>query len=142
MSKTHARQGKEKEKEIERKTEKPEVKHPQFVRSMGRCIIASSSTLNLTRISRLPTSILSSGLTRFLFSNGLSSNPQSLKHEFDRTLLPALSCRRGLCTKAVLSNVSEEKQYFKVAADSTGPVPSDRLLEVIEIAAKTGAQVS
>ncbi|XP_057812110.1 phosphatase IMPL1, chloroplastic [Salvia miltiorrhiza] len=108
---------------------------------MGRCIIASSSTLNLTRLSRKPISILPSELPTFSFARSSTANPRPLKHEFYPTLPSAFSCRRGLCTKAVLSDVSEEKQYFKVGAESTGPIPSDRLLAVIEIAAKTGAQV-
>ncbi|KAL1538453.1 Phosphatase impl1, chloroplastic [Salvia divinorum] len=106
---------------------------------MERCIIASSSTLNLTRLSRKSISILPAKLPGFSFSWSSIANPRPLKHI--RTLPPASSCRRGLCTRAVVSDVSEEKQYFKVAAESTGPISSDRLLEVIEIAAKTGAQV-
>ncbi|KAG6398157.1 hypothetical protein SASPL_139612 [Salvia splendens] len=106
---------------------------------MERCIIASSSTLNLTRLSRKSISILPAKLPGFSFPWSSSANPRPLKHI--RTLPPAFSCRRRLSTRAVVSDVYEEKQYFKVAAESTGPVSSDRLLEVIEIAAKTGAQV-
>ncbi|KAH6756940.1 myo-inositol monophosphatase like 1 [Perilla frutescens var. hirtella] len=108
---------------------------------MGRCIIASSSTFTLSRFSRKPTSILPSEIPRFSFSRSLTANSRPLKHEFHRTLPPAFSCGRGLCARAVLSDVSEEKQYFKVGAESTGSIPSDRLLDVIETAAKTGAQV-
>lgn len=100
--------------------------------------MASSSTLNLSRFSRRPTSVLPSELPRFSFSRNLSANSRPLKHESYPTFAAAFSCRRGLCTKAVLS---EEKQYFKVGAESTGPIPADQLLDVIETAAKTGAQV-
>ncbi|XP_042025219.1 phosphatase IMPL1, chloroplastic-like isoform X2 [Salvia splendens] len=106
---------------------------------MERCIIASSSTLNLTRLSRKSNSILPAKLPGFSFPWSSSANSRPLKHI--RTLSPAFSCRRRLSTRAVVSDVYEEKQYFKVAAESTGPISSDRLLEVIEIAAKTGAQV-
>ncbi|XP_047960286.1 phosphatase IMPL1, chloroplastic isoform X2 [Salvia hispanica] len=106
---------------------------------MERCIIASSSTLNLTRLSRKSISILPAKLPGFSSPWSSSANPRPLKHI--RALPPAFSCRRRLSTRAVVSDVYEEKQYFKVAAESTGPVSSDRLLEVIEIAAKTGAQV-
>lgn len=54
----------------------------------------------------------------------------------------ASGSRKALSTKAVLSEVPNQNQYFKVGAESTGPVPSDQLLDVIESAAKTGAQVS
>lgn len=54
----------------------------------------------------------------------------------------ASGSRKALSTKAVLSEVPNQNQYFKVGAESTGPVPSDQLLDVIETAAKTGAQVS
>lgn len=108
---------------------------------MGRCIIASSSTLNLSRISCKPTSIFPSEPPTLSFTRSLNANSRPLKHEFYRTLPPAFSCRRGYCAKAVLSDVSEERQYFKVGAASTGSIPSGRLLDVIETAAKTGAQV-
>lgn len=98
--------------------------------------MASSSTLNLSRFSRRPTS---SELPRFSFSRSLSADSRPLKHESYPTFAAVFSCRRGLCSKAVLS---DEKKYFKVGAESTGPIPSDRLLDVIETAAKTGAQVS
>ena len=44
---------------------------------------------------------------------------------------------RNLCTKAVIS----QKHYPKVGALSTGPVPAAQLIQVVEAAAKTGAQV-
>ncbi|KAF3450035.1 hypothetical protein FNV43_RR06114 [Rhamnella rubrinervis] len=73
------------------------------------------------------------------------SNPSLLlsfstkfKHGFQR--IPYLSTKvttTTLCTKAVIS----EKQYTKMGAESTGPIPPSRLIQVVETAANTGAQV-
>lgn len=41
------------------------------------------------------------------------------------------------CTRVLLS----EKQYPKIGAQSTGPIPANQLIQVVETAAKTGAQV-
>lgn len=48
---------------------------------------------------------------------------------------------RTLCTKSALSEVPEKQQFFKIAADSTGPIPADQLIQAVESAAKAGAQV-
>ncbi|KAB1222123.1 Phosphatase IMPL1, chloroplastic [Morella rubra] len=48
---------------------------------------------------------------------------------------------RGLCTKAVLSEFPNQKQYPKIGAQSTGPIPPGQLIQVVESAAKTGAEV-
>ncbi|KAI8524723.1 hypothetical protein RHMOL_Rhmol13G0170800 [Rhododendron molle] len=47
------------------------------------------------------------------------------------------------CTKAVLSPEipNQKKNYSKVAAESTGPIPSNQLLLAVETAATTGAEV-
>ncbi|KAL9456553.1 hypothetical protein AB3S75_005727 [Citrus x aurantiifolia] len=44
---------------------------------------------------------------------------------------------RTFCTKAVLSEIP----YQKVGAKSTGPIPPSQLIQVVESAAKTGAEV-
>ncbi|TYI27112.1 hypothetical protein ES332_A05G156600v1 [Gossypium tomentosum] len=49
--------------------------------------------------------------------------------------------KRKLCTRALISEVSNQRQYPKVAAKSTGPIPPSQLIEVVETAAKTGAEV-
>lgn len=49
--------------------------------------------------------------------------------------------RRKLCTKAVLSEIPNQKQYPKMGAKSTGPIPPSHLIQVVETAAKTGAKV-
>ncbi|KAM4088204.1 hypothetical protein ACB094_07G053000 [Castanea mollissima] len=48
---------------------------------------------------------------------------------------------RKLCTKAVLSEIPNQKQYPKIGAQSTGPIPPSQLIQVVETAAKTGAEV-
>ncbi|KAG2688079.1 hypothetical protein I3760_09G077200 [Carya illinoinensis] len=48
---------------------------------------------------------------------------------------------RELCTKAVLSEIPNHKQYPKIGAQSTGTIPPSQLVEVVESAAKTGAEV-
>ncbi|KAG7962695.1 hypothetical protein I3843_09G077600 [Carya illinoinensis] len=48
---------------------------------------------------------------------------------------------RELCTKAVLSEIPNHKQYPKIGAQSTGTIPTSQLVEVVESAAKTGAEV-
>ncbi|KAH7569556.1 hypothetical protein JRO89_XS06G0185300 [Xanthoceras sorbifolium] len=45
---------------------------------------------------------------------------------------------RTVCTKAVLS---EQRQYPKMGAKSTGPIPPSQLIQVVETAATTGAEV-
>ncbi|KAE7995968.1 hypothetical protein FH972_000720 [Carpinus fangiana] len=49
--------------------------------------------------------------------------------------------RRKLCTEAVLSEIPNQKQYPKIGAQSTGSVPYSHLIQVVETAAKTGAEV-
>ena len=49
---------------------------------------------------------------------------------------------RRLCSKAsVFSEVSNQKQFFKVGAESTGPIPSGQLRQVVQAAAETGTKV-
>ena len=44
-------------------------------------------------------------------------------------------------TRAALSEISYRKQYPKVGAKSIGPIPPAQLIQVVENAAKTGAEV-
>lgn len=48
---------------------------------------------------------------------------------------------RKQCTRALISEISNQRQYPKVGAKSTGPIPPTQLIEVVETAAKTGAEV-
>ncbi|KAI3988561.1 hypothetical protein MKX01_011458 [Papaver californicum] len=53
----------------------------------------------------------------------------------------AITPRRSISIKSVLSEFPNEKSYSKIGAQSTGPIPSKQLLQVVELAAKTGAEV-
>ncbi|KAJ0975840.1 hypothetical protein J5N97_017805 [Dioscorea zingiberensis] len=56
--------------------------------------------------------------------------------------LPSLAGMLGRSrTRAALSEFPTEKQYPKVGAQSTGSIPAAELLQVVETAAKTGAEV-
>ncbi|KAL2935723.1 Phosphatase IMPL1 chloroplastic [Bienertia sinuspersici] len=109
---------------------------------MGRCLTCSS--LNPFKFHQLPTSIRTFNHQTQQLSAFFSylGNSKSLKDGiFGRVIslksTPSSSSRKSLCTKAVLS----ETQYPKVGAQSTGPIPGNQLLEVVEKAAKTGAEV-
>lgn len=41
----------------------------------------------------------------------------------------------------MLSEIPNQKQYPKIGAQSTGPIPPGQLIQVVETAAKTGAEV-
>ncbi|KAJ0975846.1 hypothetical protein J5N97_017811 [Dioscorea zingiberensis] len=59
-----------------------------------------------------------------------------------RRRLPSLAGMLGRSrTRAALSEFPTEKQYPKVGAQSTGSIPAAELLQVVETAAKTGAEV-
>ncbi|XP_044496837.1 phosphatase IMPL1, chloroplastic-like isoform X1 [Mangifera indica] len=48
---------------------------------------------------------------------------------------------RKVSTTAVLSETSYQKDYPKIGAKSTGPIPPSQLIQVVETAAKTGSEV-
>ena len=48
---------------------------------------------------------------------------------------------KTFCTKAVLSESPNPKRYPKMGSDSVGPIPPSQLIQVVEHAANTGAQV-
>ncbi|KAE8715356.1 Phosphatase IMPL1 [Hibiscus syriacus] len=48
---------------------------------------------------------------------------------------------RNLCIRASISEISNQRRYPKVGAKSTGPIPPSQLIEVVETAARTGAEV-
>ncbi|KAL3523001.1 hypothetical protein ACH5RR_015835 [Cinchona calisaya] len=73
----------------------------------------------------------SANLASFRSSKNGFCRPPSIK------AIPA----RTLSTKAVLSEVPNQKQFFKIGAGSTGTIPSKQLLQVVLTAAETGAQV-
>jgi myo-inositol-1(or 4)-monophosphatase len=64
-----------------------------------------------------------------------------IRHGFEGIRFLRAKPGRELCTKAVLSEIPNQKQYPKIGAQSTGPIPPSQLIQVVEIAAKTGAEV-
>ncbi|XP_077244531.1 myo-inositol monophosphatase like 1 [Tasmannia lanceolata] len=109
---------------------------------MGSSLI-SSTTMTL-RFSQIPKSflpILDQNLfpsLNFPRNNGLGIG--GTEHGV-RRVLSLTKPMRKFCTKAILSQFPNEKLYPKIGAESTGPIPANQLLEVVETAAKTGAEV-
>lgn len=109
---------------------------------MGRSLISSTSIP--LRFSQIPRSL-----------NPVSHHKLSPPFNFDRFASYRIGFRdlgvprnlsltlpmRRFCTKAVISEFPNEKRYSKIGADSPGPIPAKQLLEAVEIAAKTGAEV-
>ncbi|PRQ30008.1 putative inositol-phosphate phosphatase [Rosa chinensis] len=103
---------------------------------MGRSLVFSTNFA--LRFSQKPRSILPPSLP----SHSISLNSrQQLQHGSQRFGLSFSKPTRTLCTKAVLSEIPNQKQYVKVGAQSVGPIPASQLIEVVEKAAKTGAEV-
>ncbi|XP_051128987.1 phosphatase IMPL1, chloroplastic [Andrographis paniculata] len=61
----------------------------------------------------------------------------------EEVVFPALTFNKpfSTSTKAILSQHHHNATHVRVGAESTGPIPSDHLLRIIESAANTGAQV-
>ncbi|KAK1307878.1 hypothetical protein QJS10_CPA09g00909 [Acorus calamus] len=83
-----------------------------------------------------------------ILCNRYQSLPCSVKHfKLSRVLGRRLSYSAALgppnpATRAVISEAPTEKpQYPKIAAESTGPIPPAQLIQVVEAAAKSGAEV-
>ncbi|KAK9937130.1 hypothetical protein M0R45_013941 [Rubus argutus] len=103
---------------------------------MGRSLVFSTNIP--LRFSQTPRSILPPNLPSHYLS--LHSR-QQLQLGFQRFGLSIPKPTRPLCTKAVLSEIPNPKQYVKVGAQSIGHIPASQLVEVVEKAAKTGAEV-
>lgn len=114
---------------------------------MGRCLL--SSQLSPLLFSQIPS--ISISLAHSTSISCQKSQPQKKKRllllhgfgiytPFFNSSTPSSS---SSCTKAVLSPEipNQKKNYSKVAAESTGPIPSNQLLLVVETAATTGAEV-
>lgn len=114
---------------------------------MGRCLLPSQ--LTSLRFSQIPSISISLVHSRSISCK--KSQPQKKKRlllphgfgnntPFCNSFTPSSSSSRA---KAALSPEvpNQEKKYTKVAAESTGPVPSNQLLLVVETAATTGAEV-
>ncbi|CAN1150952.1 Phosphatase IMPL1, chloroplastic [Linum perenne] len=103
---------------------------------MGRSLL-SSTNISL-KFTHLPRSFSSSNRASQCLPFSFKNN----SHDgYPR--LPSFRAKptRNLCTKAVISEVPYQSQYPKMGASSTGPIPLNQLIQVVETAAKTGAEV-
>ncbi|XP_070051458.1 phosphatase IMPL1, chloroplastic isoform X3 [Nicotiana tomentosiformis] len=99
---------------------------------MGRCLLSS------TVIPPLRT-LLPSDPPKLAFPKNFSTHSAIFHYGVCTT---GAKTSGAFCTKATLSEVGNNKKvYSKIGADSTGSIPSNELLQVVEAAAKTGAQV-
>lgn len=105
---------------------------------MGKCMLYASVTP--FKFIQRPTSIpILRHPNAMSPSNSFSLSSPALNHSLIGFSSPVSF--KGFCTKAVLSEIPDKKKFFKVGADSTGPIPSAELLQVVESAARTGASV-
>ncbi|XP_052191162.1 phosphatase IMPL1, chloroplastic [Diospyros lotus] len=103
---------------------------------IGRCLLGSCSPTPLRLFCQIPRSVHPK------FSISPNCPFPRLPRGFEHGFFNAVPSRTAsLCTKAVSSEVSTQKQYPKVASESTGIVPASQLLQAVEAAAKTGAEV-
>ncbi|GAB2220311.1 hypothetical protein Droror1_Dr00007955 [Drosera rotundifolia] len=110
---------------------------------MGKCIISSPSTP--VRVCKIRTSIQSLNHEKPFISIPISNPPRThLENglQWWRRGVPfksnAMASKSlSFSTRAVLA----QTQWPRIGADSTGPIPGDQLIGVVERAAKTGAQV-
>lgn len=63
------------------------------------------------------------------------------RHGYQRIQFFNPKSSKKLCMRAALSDISNQKMFPKVGAQVTGPIPPAQLLQVVETAAKTGAEV-
>ncbi|GMP71424.1 hypothetical protein CsSME_00029835 [Camellia sinensis var. sinensis] len=109
---------------------------------MGRCLVSSTPTpLRFSQISRSISIFNRPKLTLPSSSFAIPHLRRGFRDGFCKTLSFNSMPTRTLCTKAVLSEIPNQKKYSKVASESTGPISSNQLLGVVETAAKTGAEV-
>lgn len=113
---------------------------------MERCLL--SSRLSPLRFSEIPRSFPLFSHPKLYLSHSSCRKFQTQKdllHGFGNSppFFNSVRSRTSLfCTETVLSpEIPSQKKYSKVAAESTGPIPSNQLLQVVETAAKTGAEV-
>ncbi|GKD41608.1 phosphatase IMPL1, chloroplastic [Tanacetum coccineum] len=93
-------------------------------------------------------------MTTFLLSSSISSTINRIPYTIKSHIVHPLN-NSSLCLKTRSSSSSSSschtrtktikavlsQQYSKIGAQTIGPIPSDQLLQSVEIAAKTGAQV-
>ncbi|KAK1439391.1 hypothetical protein QVD17_05209 [Tagetes erecta] len=111
----------------------------QTMASFMISISSSSSRIYSSTVNQIPSSLIHPLLN-------LTSKSQLHHHAYSCSKSTSLSlslCRRTTTTtNAVLSEKPYQNQkYTKVGAESIGPISSAQLLESVQFAAKTGAQV-
>ncbi|PWA89127.1 myo-inositol monophosphatase like 1 [Artemisia annua] len=99
---------------------------------MTTFLLSSSSLSTINR--RIPYSIKS-------YLHHPLNNTTTLSY-YSKTRLSSSSCHTTLkTTTAIKAVLSDQQQYSKVGAQTVGSVPSDQLLQGVQLAANTGAQV-
>ncbi|XP_011000209.1 PREDICTED: LOW QUALITY PROTEIN: phosphatase IMPL1, chloroplastic [Populus euphratica] len=99
---------------------------------MSRSVVFSTNIP--LKFSQKPRSFSLLNHSKTLVPQRFSENSQCGLQRFQ---LLSMKLARNVCIKAALS----EMKYPKVAASSTGPIPPSQLIQVVETAAKTGAEV-
>ncbi|KAG6753376.1 hypothetical protein POTOM_043443 [Populus tomentosa] len=103
---------------------------------MGRSLVFS--TIIPLEFSQNPRSFSLLNHSKLCFPQRFIENSQS---GYKKIQLLNLKLARKVCTKAALSEITNERKYPKVGAPSTGPISANHLIQVVETAAKTGAEV-
>lgn len=103
---------------------------------MGRSLVFSTNIP--LEFSQKPRSFSLSNHSKLCFPQRFIENSQS---GYKKIQLLNLKLARNVCTKAALSEITNERKYPKVGAPSTGPISANQLIQVVETAAKTGAEV-
>ncbi|KAH8492633.1 hypothetical protein H0E87_022010 [Populus deltoides] len=103
---------------------------------MGRSLVFSTNIP--LEFSQNPRSFSLLNHSQLCFPQRFIENSQS---GYKKIQLLNLKLARNVCTKAALSEITNERKYPKVGAPSTGPISSNQLIQVVETAAKTGAEV-
>ena len=98
--------------------------------TMTTFLLSSSS---LSTINRIPYSIKS-----FVHH---PLNNTSLHYHSKTRLSSSSSCHTTIKTTTTIKALLSQQQYPKIGAQTIGPLPSDQLLQGVQLAANTGAQV-
>eukprot|EP00262_Sarcandra_glabra_P004414 TRINITY_DN15417_c0_g1_i2.p1 TRINITY_DN15417_c0_g1~~TRINITY_DN15417_c0_g1_i2.p1 ORF type:complete len:381 (+),score=56.94 TRINITY_DN15417_c0_g1_i2:232-1374(+) len=110
---------------------------------MGRSLI--SSTAIPLRFSQTPKSLLPVSHQNLPPPVNVARSSHAIvsRHHGVRRVLSVTTTTpsKKFSTKAVLSEIPNEKRYSKIGALSTGTLPANQLLGVVELAAKAGAEV-
>ncbi|KAB5532293.1 hypothetical protein DKX38_018963 [Salix brachista] len=103
---------------------------------MGRSLLFSTNIL--LEFSQNPRSLSLLNHSKLCFTQRFIENSRC---GYKKTKLLNLKLAGNVCTKAALSEIPNERKYPKVGAPSTGPISANHLIQVVETAAKTGAEV-